>query len=400
MGFAPLITRLYGPEVFGLQGVFISVVGLLAVVAALGYPIAIVLPKHDEDAIGLVRLCLLVGGITATIATVSLYFFGAHILELLNAEAITSFMYLIPLGMLAGVLSDVLAQWLIRKKAYRHTAKYGVVTTLLVNSVKAGMGFVNPTALALILTNTIGGLFGTTLTYQAWRRRAERSTDDSPRAQPRAELAELARRYRDFPLLRTPQNLINVFSRHLPMLLLAAYFGAGAAGQYAIAMAVLAIPVTLIGSSVVAVFYPRINEAILNGENARQLIIKATAGMAVTGALPFLVVIVAGPPLFTFVFGAEWHMAGVYAQWLSIWLFVGFMNRPSVSAIPALRLQGVLLAHEIVSVILRVAALYIGFSVMDDAVSAVAMFSFVGMLLNAWLIFYVIHASRMAEVVR
>lgn len=184
------------------------------------------------------------------------------------------------------------------------------------------------------------------------------------------------------------------------MLLLAAYFGAGAAGQYAIAMAVLAIPVTLIGSSVVAVFYPRINEAILNGENARQLIIKATAGMAVTGALPFLVVIVAGPPLFTFVFGAEWHMAGVYAQWLSIWLFVGFMNRPSVSAIPALRLQGVLLAHEIVSVILRVAALYIGFSVMDDAVSAVAMFSFVGMLLNAWLIFYVIHASRMAEVVR
>ncbi len=52
MAFSPLITRLYGPEAFGLQGVFTSVAGLLIVVAAMGYPTAIVLPRHDADALG------------------------------------------------------------------------------------------------------------------------------------------------------------------------------------------------------------------------------------------------------------------------------------------------------------------------------------------------------------
>ncbi len=44
MAFSPLITRLYGPEAFGLQSVFVTVVGLVSTVAALGYPTAIVLP--------------------------------------------------------------------------------------------------------------------------------------------------------------------------------------------------------------------------------------------------------------------------------------------------------------------------------------------------------------------
>ena len=300
MAFAPLVTRLYGPEVFGLQGVFVSVVGLLSVVTALGYPIAIVLPKSDADALGLVRLCIILGTVMALIVTACMYFVGPALLGLLNAEAIASFMYLIPLGMFVWMLGDVLAQWLIRKKAYRLMAKYGVFTTFLVNGFKAGFGLLHPSALVLIATNTFGGLFGTALTYIGWRRLGAKS-QDSDGAAPSTKLTELAVRHRDFPLLRTPQNLINVFSRNLPLLLLAGYFGAGSAGQYAIAMSVLAIPVTVIGTSVMAVFYPRINEAILGGEDARALIIKATAGMAVAGALPFLAVIIAGPLLFRFV---------------------------------------------------------------------------------------------------
>jgi O-antigen/teichoic acid export membrane protein len=47
MAFAPLITRLYGPEAFGLLGTFVAILGIVTPLAALTYPIAIVLPKSD-----------------------------------------------------------------------------------------------------------------------------------------------------------------------------------------------------------------------------------------------------------------------------------------------------------------------------------------------------------------
>lgn len=393
MAFTPLITRLYGPEAFGLVGIFMSVVSLLGTVAAFGYPIAVVLPKFDADALGIARLSIYIGLGMALLTTIALYFFGADILSLLNAEAITAFVYLIPMAMFFSVLGGVLGQWLIREKAFALTAKYGVFTTLLISSVKTGLGFLQPTAMVLIVTNTAGSLIGTLLTYWGWRKYAAKHTIAQTLYQPATTLRQLARQYRDFPLLRTPQNLINAMSQSLPVLLLASYFGTSAAGQYTIAIAVLGMPAGLIGGSVMAVFYPRINEAIQNGENARTLIIKATVGMAATGALPFLAIIVAGPFLFEFLFGEEWQTAGVYAQWLSLWLFLQYVNKPAVSAIPALRLQKGLLVYELFSTGTKFLALWLGFIFFKNDVVAIALFSIFGVIAYIWLIFWVIQCS-------
>jgi O-antigen/teichoic acid export membrane protein len=397
IAFAPLITRLYGPEVYGLLGIFMSVTSLLAVVADLGYPTAIVLPRHDTDALGLARLSIYIGVFVAAITTIFLYIFGADLLRLLNAEAIYPFMYLIPFAVFFSVLGGILGQWLIRKRAYTIRAKYGAFTTFLLNSAKAGLGLFHPSALVLIVTNTVAGLFGTAVTYLAWRKLSRQQIAPEGPSQPSSSLRELAKRHRDFPLLRTPQDLINAFSKSLPILLLAGYFGSGAAGQYSLAIAVLGMPTRLIGGSIMAVFYPRINEAIHNRENATSLIIRATAGMAVAGALPFIGIIALGGYLFGLAFGDEWRTAGQYSQWLALWLFVGFINRPSVSAIPALDLQGMLLLHEIASVILRTASLYIGFKLLQDSISAIALYSIAGVFINGLLIFIVIKVSRRAR---
>ena len=393
MAFVPMITRMYGPEAYGLQGIFISVSGLLTVVAALGYPTAIILPRTDVDALGLAKLSIYIGIGMAFVTTVALFLFGAKLLWLLNASAISDFVYLIPVAMIISVVGGVLGQWLIRKKAYALTAKYGVFTSILLSLVKTGLGVIHPTAMVLIVTNTVGGFFGTVFTYLGWRKLAAKQPVKEETSQPRATCAQLAGRHRDFPLLRTPQNLINAFSQSLPMLLLAGYFGASAAGQYALAIGVLGMPSTLIGGSVMAVFYPRINDAIHNGENARALIIKATTGMALTGGLPFLAVIVGGPYLFEFVFGQKWHTAGVYAQWLSLWLFFQYVNKPAVSAIPALRLQGGLLVYELFSTGTKLLALWLGYAKFGNEVTAIALFSMFGVVAYIWLILWVIRRS-------
>jgi len=89
------------------------------------------------------------------------------------------------------------------------------------------------------------------------------------------------------------------------------------------------------------------------------------------------------------VFGVEWQLAGVYAQWLSLWLFFQYVNKPAVSAIPALRLQKGLLIYEVFSTGTKVLALYLGYTVFKSDVAAVALFSVVGVAAYAWLILWV-----------
>lgn len=393
IAFAPWLTRMYGPEVFGLQGVFLSIAGLLAVVAALGYPMAIVLPARDADAAVLARLSLAIGAATTALVTIVLAVCGDRLLLLLRAEALGEFLWVLPLAMVTSVLAAVLGQWLVRVRSYGLSARFGVVTALLVNTGKAGLGAFQPTAFVLIGTHVAATLVGTLLTGWAYRRTGP-PLIDTAHATP---WRELARRHADFALYRTPQNLINAFSQSLPVLLLAASFGSAAAGQYAITMAVLAVPVLLVGQSVQAVFYPRISQAIQRGEDGRTLIVRTTGAMAAVGVWPFVVVMVAGPALFAIAFGPDWRTGGIYAQWLAPWMFLQYLNAPAVAAIPALRLQRGLLVYELFSTGAKVLALWAGHAMFGDDVAAVALFGAAGVIAYVWLIAWVIRRSGPAR---
>src|SRR5690625_4809932 len=82
MVLSPIITRLYGPEAFGVMGTFNAIVTIIAPVAALTYPIAIVLPKKDRDAKGIIKLSLLIAGFIAMLTTLILFLFSKQILNL------------------------------------------------------------------------------------------------------------------------------------------------------------------------------------------------------------------------------------------------------------------------------------------------------------------------------
>ena len=56
----PILSRLYTPEEFGAYGIFITVVGLLSTIAALGYDMAIVKEDKEEDAYHLFQTCVLI----------------------------------------------------------------------------------------------------------------------------------------------------------------------------------------------------------------------------------------------------------------------------------------------------------------------------------------------------
>lgn len=384
LAFSPLITRLYGPEAFGVLGTFIAILAVLTPFATLSYPVAIVLPKRDVDAIGLAKLSMSIALVTSLFFSAILLLFKPLIVNTLDLQAIEPFIFLLPAAMIFSAAMMVMSQWVIRKKLFKIKAKVEVLQALLLNSAKVGAGLLSPVAAVLIVLSLLGSALHALMLWNGVHNNPEGRMSQLPDG--RASGKALAWRYRDFAYYRTPQIVLNAASHSLPILMLTIFFGPASAGFYSVGRAVLGAPTALIGQSVASVFYPRINEAIHNGENAHKILIKATSALAILGVLPFGLVVAFGPWIFTFVFGTEWNTAGVYAQWLALWTYCGFMNRPSVGAIPVLGLQGLFLVYEIVSVLLRAIALISGFVLFESALVAVALFSLVSVALNLSLI--------------
>src|SRR5699024_8453044 len=118
------------------------------------------------------------------------------------------------------------------------------------------------------------------------------------------------KKYYDFPAYRAPETFVNAISQGLPVLMLTAFFRPASAGFYTIGRSTLNIPGRLIGKAVGDVFYPRITEAVNYNENVTSIIKKATLLLILVGFLPFGLVILFGPYLFSLVFGSDWTVAG------------------------------------------------------------------------------------------
>src|SRR5699024_5345313 len=145
------------------------------------------------------------------------------------------------------------------------------------------------------------------------------------------------------------------------------------------------------------VFYPRIVEAEQNNESLSKLIIKATFILGLIGIIPFMIIVLIGPWIFSIVFGSDWFIAGRYARWLGIFLFFEFINKPSIKALPVLSAQLFHLIITTIMTVVRIASLCIGFFIFNNDVISIALFSLSSAFIHLILILIVIYKSKKFE---
>ena len=392
---SPVITRLYGPEAYGLMGTFMAIVAIIGPISALTYPISIVLPKDEKDAKGLVKLSLIITFVISTIVGVLLLFFNNQIITLLGIEEIGGIIFLLPIVILLAGFYQVIEQWFIRIKKFSVSAKAILIQAIVVNGSKVGIGLFYPAAAVLITFSAIQQGINALLLLLFSKGSDNRNLISSIKET--VSIMRLAKKYKDFPLFRAPEVLLNAVSNSLPILILTSFFGPAAAGFYGLGRRILQLPSELIGKAVGDVFYPRISEAANNGENLTYLIRKSTLMLSVIGIFLFGIVILSGPWLFGFVFGMEWIKAGEYARWLAVWLYFGFINRPSVRALPVLNAQAFHLAYTFIMLIVRVAVLSVGFFVFNSDLLAIALLGISGAILNLGLIIITLSISKKSD---
>jgi O-antigen/teichoic acid export membrane protein len=354
---------------------------------------AIVLPKSERDARGLIRLSLLMASIICGAIALLLYGWGQQASEALGIEILIPYLMLLPLVMFSSAVLEITQQWLYRNQRFSLTARAATLHALLYNATRSVAGLVQSTAPVLVVTSALYYVIHSALLLIGIRLRREpgivaRHCEVIKAS--RKSLRQLAAEYRDFPVFRAPQVLINALSVHMPTLVLASAFGAVPAGFFALCLQVLAMPSNFIGKAVGSVYYPRITQAIHDREAVTGLLLRGVMGMSLAGVLPFAALVIAGPWLFSLAFGGQWSTAGEYARWLAISEFAGFIGGPCLVAIPALSLQKMFLVFEVASTSLRIGAVLGGAYFFKDALVVVMAFATANVLINLSMIVIVL----------
>ena len=386
----PIITRIFSPEIYGIFSVFVSLVSIITVVVCLRYELAIMLPKDEKDAGAIFILCLIVLMCISVICIPIMFFFGDTIATMLGCPDLKSYLFLIPIAVFVDGLYIALRYWNTRRKRFGTQATTQALQSVSLNGVQLGLGlsgFISPGSLIIgkISGNALGTLI---LAYQAVRTDLRLLRDSFSIKRIWKQFI----RYKKFPLLDTWGAWLNTLSGALPIFIFSIYFTSTEVGYYTLGYQILFIPMTLIGASIAQVFFQRASIANHDG-TLGDLVTTVTSSLASISIVPFSIFAVCGGELFSVVFGGEWYAAGVYAQILTLWIFLVFITSPISSLTSVLEIQGFGLKMNLITVVLRFAALVVG-GVFGNIYLSLVLFMLSGVILVGYSNYYYMKSSK------
>lgn len=323
---SPILTRLYGPEDFGLWALFISLTNIVGGIAAWRYEFAIMLAQEEQDAANLLGLCLLILTFMCGLFYLLVALFGRTITQLLNSPGLSPWLWLAPLTILLTGLFNSLNYWSTRKKKFQRVALAKVSLSMGTVGTQISAGAVSsPVAGGLITGQVIGQAVGTgILARQVWKADGKAICASLSRT----GILDQAWRHNKFPLLFMWSTLANNLARQVPVWFIALSFGVQDTGFFSLAYRTIFLPITLIAQSVSQVFYQRSTELKnLNG-SSYSFTKKLTLALILIPGLPFLVVMLWGPEIFALVFGENWVTAGKFAAILCPLAWASFVVGP------------------------------------------------------------------------
>lgn len=374
---APVLTRLYSPEEFGLFALYFSLLSILGVFSCGRYELAIVLPKKEEEAANIFVLSLIICLFTSLITFPPFLFFRSHIAVILKNPTLSPWLFILPFQLFVQGVFLSFNYWGSRQKQFGRLATRQITQSSGTALSQIGLGFLlKGQGSGLILGALTGQTFATA--RLAWQTLKDDGslirTSFSLKAQ-----RELLFRYRDFPLFSTWTGFMNTLSTMLPALLLGYYFSPAIVGFYSLGHRVLSLPMTLIGGALAQAFYPHAAEAFHSGR-LPETTQKAFTFLMELGLLPFALLSLLAPDAFKLIFGSQWETAGIYVRWLSLWIFLVFVSSPLSSIYMVLGRQRLGFFVNLVMLASRVLVLVLG-GMNGSSLLTVKLFGATGLLL-------------------
>lgn len=386
---APILTRLYSPEDYGILALYGSVLGIFAVVACWRYELAIVLPEKDEDAANLLVLsiCICFGMAVLTLILVAIV--RNPVANLLGAPELAPWLWFMPLSLLAAGLFQAFNYWSTRRKQFRRLAVRQITQSTVTATTQLGIGFAVRFGPGGLISGSIVGQLTATgrLAWQIWRDEGKQLVSYIRRN----DLYRVGIRFKKFPIYDSWAGLLNTASTMLPALLLGYFFTPAIVGYYALGHRVLSMPMGVIGGSIAQAFFPRAAEARRSG-NLDKITFAMFQQLLAIGLVPIILITIVAPDLFALVFGSRWWTAGEYVRWLSLWLLFVFISSPLSNIYSVLERQRAGLIVNTFMFSTRLLALIVG-GLKGDALFTIALFGLTGAILWIFNCTYILYMA-------
>lgn len=343
---APIVARLFAPEQFGIAGL-IQTLGVLPVLCATGqYYLALGIARTRAESINIAVLSMLLAPLLALLLlppTLVLQAYRASLPDFLVPVA--PYFWTILIFMVASGTLVVTRLWEIRHAHYKPMVVNRMIESGGIAVFQIGFGLLGAGPLGLIIGRWAGTAaaagHGLRLVLGQIGRKGLRSVS-------RRRMRLLAARHWRLPLYQLPANALNEATRQLLPILLAIFYSLESVGFFWFANRLLERPAIVFGSNVGRVYYQHAADRRQAGQRVSQLFWRSTGILLAVAAVPFGAVVAFGPPLFAFVFGSEWELAGHYARWIAVANFAMLLAFPARGATVLFDLQGIFAIVETV----------------------------------------------------
>ena len=342
---APILTRLYAPEMFGVQGAFTAALFILAVVAAVRYEMAIPLAKTEEDATNLIALCFLALAGMTSILCFLLWFFTPLRFAWASLGAMDPYRWWFPIGFVALGAYQIMVYVATQQNDFKTIAATKLYQGVAGPLSQIVMGLAHFGTLGLVVGFIIGQSAGTSkfvlrLIIQRWRKM---------RAVNWVTIKSLAGRYKNFPLLSSWSGVINaagdgpLLALALPML-----YSTTVAGYVFLTDRIIGRPLLMISTSILQVYVGETAKiATTNPAGVRKRFLQLLTIQTAIVSTWLLVVNLLASWFFPLLFGAEWGDAVPYLHVLSIALLPHLVTHTLIHTLQVIEKQSLFALWEV-----------------------------------------------------
>lgn len=360
----PILKRIFSPEDFGIFEIYLKVLGFLVVIYSMKYEIGIVLPKNKAKAVVLLNLAVTSAIFFTVFFEIIIFLFQNQILQILKLNENFSFvLYILPISTLFYSLFNTFNYFLIREKKFKQSS-YNKITRRASEGITQILFvcFKNNKSFGLIIGDFIGNIvYFVSAYYQSFKFIPINKKLLKPKL-----IFKVAKEFIELPKYNIfPELLNSLFGATLSFLILAK-FSIEEVGFMELTQRILIIPSAFISISIGQVLLQRISELISEKKSIKKEIFNVFKYLALSG-IPFIIVIVLfSNNLFSFVFGKEWFISGVYSKYLVIFFTFSFVFSPLGQVLIALKKFKINALWQIGKLLIIASLFLINFSKIED----------------------------------
>ncbi|MEQ9309363.1 MAG: oligosaccharide flippase family protein [Balneolaceae bacterium] len=386
---APLLTRLYTEQEFGIYTTFLAVVMLFASFSTGRFDLAILESRTKNVAIHLVILSTL---LTICISLISLVIISSiQVLfpQLENISDLGYLVYLIPISILLISLVQITTHVLNREKMFKQMTTSKIIRTSFGSVLQVGYGYWKFSFYGLVLGKLIGDTMNVIYSVSIIVREKIFSNEKIHLNR----IKYVANKYNKYFKINSLHSFLNVSTTSSIPLLLGFFFDNSVVGFYGLSFSVCFLPVTLISQAVFQIFSREFSIRLDDGKEIFTYFKSTVLRLILTSAPIFIVLILFGDILFETIFGVDWSTSGRFAQILAPYLFSTFVVSPFAFVALRLNKHAHIFRVELVNIFLRIGSITVG-SIYYNEFIALAFFSFSGIAVNIYLIIWVFNQLK------